>query len=131
MYFQFTPCVQGVCGIVAHGHVFENSWPEGLQKRLQQSCFPKNSAKFLRTLILKNICERLLLPIIWWNAPIFRMTMWKVIPIKGSYNSVVLSNFIDFWWNCWHLKKYSGVSHYVNSVQGLLIRYVVNILFTY
>ena len=31
-----------------------------LVKRLQHRCFPVNIAKFLRTPILKNICERLL-----------------------------------------------------------------------
>ena len=37
----------------------------GLQalKRLQHRCFTLNIAKFLRTLILKNICKRLLLKI--------------------------------------------------------------------
>ena len=32
-----------------------------IKKRLKHKCFPVNIAKFLRTLILKNICERLLL----------------------------------------------------------------------
>ena len=32
-----------------------------IKKRLQHSCFPVNIAKFLRTPILKYICERLLL----------------------------------------------------------------------
>ena len=32
-----------------------------MKKRLQHSCFPVNTAKFLKTPILKNICERLLL----------------------------------------------------------------------
>ena len=32
-----------------------------IKKRLQHRCFPANIAKFLRTAILKNICERLLL----------------------------------------------------------------------
>ena len=31
------------------------------KKRLQHGCVPINIAKFLRTPILKNICERLLL----------------------------------------------------------------------
>ena len=31
------------------------------EKRLQPRCFPVNIAKFLRTAILKNICQRLLL----------------------------------------------------------------------
>ena len=33
-----------------------------IKKRLQHWCFPMNIAKFLRTLILKKICEQLLLP---------------------------------------------------------------------
>ena len=32
-----------------------------IKKRLQHRCFPVNIAKFLRTSILKNICEQLLL----------------------------------------------------------------------
>ena len=31
------------------------------KKRLKERCFPKKIAKFLRTSLLKNICERLLL----------------------------------------------------------------------
>ena len=34
-----------------------------IKKRLQHMCFPVNIGKFLRTRILKNICERLLLQI--------------------------------------------------------------------
>ena len=37
-----------------------------LKNRLQHRCFPLNVTKFLRTLILKNICEWLLL--IFWNS---------------------------------------------------------------
>ena len=36
-------------------------WGFFLVKLFQHRCFPVNIAKFLRTLILKNICERLLL----------------------------------------------------------------------
>ena len=32
-----------------------------IDKRLQRRCFPVNIAKYLRTLILKNVCEQLLL----------------------------------------------------------------------
>ena len=35
-----------------------------IKKRLQHKCFPKNIAKFLRTTILKNICEQLLLVLV-------------------------------------------------------------------
>ena len=31
------------------------------KKRLQDGCFPVNTAKFLRAPIFKNICERLLM----------------------------------------------------------------------
>ena len=34
-----------------------------IKKRLQHRCFPVNIAKFLRAPILKNTCQRLLLPI--------------------------------------------------------------------
>ena len=34
--------------------------PAGLLKRLQHRCFPVYIANFLRTSILKNICQRLL-----------------------------------------------------------------------
>ena len=34
-----------------------------IEKRLHHRCFPVITAKFLRTPILKNICERLLLEI--------------------------------------------------------------------
>ena len=35
-----------------------------IKRRLQLSCFPLNIAKFLRTPILKNICERVLLRVL-------------------------------------------------------------------
>ena len=35
-----------------------------IKKRLQHKCFPVNILKFLKTPILKNICERLLLYIL-------------------------------------------------------------------
>ena len=37
------------------------------KKRLQRRCFSVNIAKFLKTLILKKICERLLLNNVKWN----------------------------------------------------------------
>ena len=36
-----------------------------IEKRIQHRYFPVNIAKFLRTPILKNICERLFLHILW------------------------------------------------------------------
>ena len=40
-----------------------------IKKRLQYRCFPVNSAKFLTKPILKNICERLLLHLKYYNPP--------------------------------------------------------------
>ena len=38
------------------------TWPAfSLKRRLQRRCFPVSIAKFLRTPVLKNICERLIL----------------------------------------------------------------------
>ena len=41
------------------GSLFNKAF--NLKKRLQDRCFPVNITKFLRTPILKNICEQLLL----------------------------------------------------------------------
>ena len=38
-----------------------------IKKRLQYRCFPVNIAKFLRTSILKNICQQLLLDNIFFS----------------------------------------------------------------
>ena len=52
--------------------------PVTLLKRLQHRCFPVNIVKFLRTPILKNICERLLLNSVW---PLqFQMNQGYVFP---------------------------------------------------
>ena len=44
-----------------------------IKKRLQHRCFLDNAVKFLRTVILKNICERLLLKVfpfmLVWSFP--------------------------------------------------------------
>ena len=50
--------------------------PATLLKRLQHKCFP---VKFLRTPILKNICERLLLIVIL-NVSYFREFVFNYIP---------------------------------------------------
>ena len=42
-----------------------------IKKRLQHRCFPVNIAKFLRTPILKNICEQLLLDLDKANSIFF------------------------------------------------------------
>ena len=49
-----------------------------IKKELQHGCFPVNFGKFLRTLILKNICERLLQFIKTWKASIKSVIMENV-----------------------------------------------------
>ena len=53
------------------------------KKRLQHSFFPMNIEKFLRTLILKNICERLLLSI--------KKLFWKISQNSQEKNSARVS----------------------------------------
>ena len=51
-----------------------------IKKRLQLSCFPLNIAKFLRTPILKNICERVLLRVLKPTSCLF------LYPLETSKN---------------------------------------------
>ena len=54
-YSQENTCVGGIPSLIKiKAYNF-------IKKRLQRRCFLDNIAKFLRTSILKNICERLLL----------------------------------------------------------------------
>ena len=70
-----------------------------IKKRLQRSCFPMNIPKFLRTSILKNISERLLLNRIWkrcWKYP------WEWLKKDLAAQEVAfkfLKTFIDIFWN--------------------------------
>ena len=54
--------------------------------RLQHTCFPVNIAKFLRTPILKNICERLLLLPKPWLYRFLALYSFKLI--KHSHFSI-------------------------------------------
>ena len=48
-----------------------------IKKRLQHRCFPMNIAKFLRTTILKNICERLFERFATWANNITSSRTWR------------------------------------------------------
>ena len=64
-----------------------------IKKRLQHRCFPVNIANFLRTAILKNIWERLLLHLtdfseqLVFRETIFQNSFLKVSSLKLSYFS--------------------------------------------
>ena len=62
------------------------------KKKLQYKCFPMNIAKFLRTPILKNICERLLL-FVSYHQP---QTLIKVL-ICRFFCLFIYSFFIYNW----------------------------------
>ena len=59
---NFTKLTENNCARVPFFNKVAGLMPATLlKKRLWHKCFPVNPAKFLRTPILKNICERLLL----------------------------------------------------------------------
>ena len=63
-----------------------------IKKRLQNRCFLENIVKLLRTPILKNICERLLLMLLWKIH--FREIIWKfVTEIIFYLNIISVTNF--------------------------------------
>ena len=58
-------------------------------KRLQHRCFPVEFLTFLRTLILKNICEWLLLPFLWFtklNHNVFFWLLWRYCFLYNNIN---------------------------------------------
>ena len=62
-----------------------------LKKRLEHKCFPVNIAKFLRTPILKNICERLLLQLaaLGWvtSTSMYLSLMGRTIISIGTFRA--------------------------------------------
>ena len=60
-----------------------------IKKRLQNRCFPVNIANFLRTTILKNICERLLL----YLTDISEQLVFRKAIFQNSLSSIFISNF--------------------------------------
>ena len=67
-----------------------------IKKRLQHGCFPVKFAKFLRTSILKNICERLLLKISTLQKTIHRFLSQNMIFIIISITFEVLKFLLSF-----------------------------------
>ena len=64
------------------------------KKRLQHRCFPVNIAKFLRTTILKNICERLFLYVRILKKNFF--AKWKNGKSKTQISEISEKLFRDF-----------------------------------
>ena len=72
-----------------------------IKRRLQFSCFSLNIAKFLRTPILKNICERLLLRVLKPTSCLF------LYPVETFKNG----SFRYFQWVC----KEANGAEWVNT----------------
>ena len=98
-----------------------------IKKRVLHRFFPVNIAKFLRTLILKNICERLLLDVDKANNIPFGFVLKKSVPqiiIFSFFSLLVLFSFLFvrlfvFYVGCTH-------SSFVNSIS--LTIYLFNYL---
>ena len=60
-------------------------WSLFLIRLFQQKCFPANIANFLRTPILKNICERLRLNVVFSNICLLNWMKWDKIIILYIY----------------------------------------------
>ena len=60
-----------------------------IKKRLQHRCFPVNIAKFLRTAILNNICERQLL----YLTDFSEQLVFREAISQSSLSNIFISNF--------------------------------------
>ena len=68
------------------------------KKRLQHRCFPVKLAKFLRTPILNNICQRLLLSFLFSSVIHCRwLKFWKKIIFFSLVRSVKFSYIVNLW----------------------------------
>ena len=68
-----------------------------LKERLWYSCFPMNLTKFLRTIILKNICERLLLVAGWRNTQKLNRRDLLLLPYLVYINISIANSFSYFY----------------------------------
>ena len=79
-----------------------------LKKRLWHRCFPVNFSKLLRTPILKDICERLLLPFKKWPLnhdrfqikPLRKLEMLQAATFKSFLHQSYKSTQLLFLWQC-------------------------------
>ena len=93
----------------------------------QHKCFPVKFAKFLRELIFKNICERLLLKKVWRllrgflrNFYNMQNITWKVHITKSQHKKWRIKNFLSkyyqirsFLWLWSHLLKKSLLENFI------------------
>ena len=60
-----------------------------IKKRLQHRCFRVKFAKFLKTPILKNICERLLLPFLGFTELNHNVFLWLSWRHRSLYKNII------------------------------------------
>ena len=68
-----------------------------IKKRLQHRCFPINIAKFLRTPILKNICECLLLHLVMNDIIPFFMNNNFLQNLEPQFQVFMAAIFNEIW----------------------------------
>ena len=80
-------------------HSQENTCGGFIKKKIQHKSFLANIAKLLRTLILKNICERLLLAIKYWASADLSLTKNNVewFLLRRAVNLVTVFLLIIIW----------------------------------
>ena len=84
-----------------------------IEKRLQQRCFPLNISKFLRTSILKKICERVRLNrVLYVSHKVFIETLY-LKSCLNCFNSLIVKRFL--------LKVYNKASFMFYSAPQLLL----------
>ena len=79
-------------------NVFQNRcsyWKDLLKRESTTGFFFANIAKFFRTPILKNICERLLLHLLWLIIIVKLVINIGHLPAKGYRGRVLLRRFLD------------------------------------
>ena len=62
-----------------------------IKKRLQQRCFPMNISKFLRTPVLKNICEQLFECFTTWANNVTINRKWRRHFLSARWKKLALA----------------------------------------
>ena len=106
-----------------------------LIKRLQHQCFPKKFAKFWRTTILKNICERMLLYFPYTYIYIysylqFLIYTYLLVPIY-TYLLIIFSSY--YYMNLTKLLKFGEYRNYdeisrLKSISSKVLKIIVLLL---
>ena len=101
----------------------QNFWSAASLKKTPTPCFPVNIAKFLRKTFVKNICERLLLKVWFFNAKVIKTFLfgwWYIFNFQRG-TGFVFNNYSSNWPYRAHLSR--SWKHFSNG-------WMVNIIIT-